>query len=323
MTAETRRKEPMEDVRITGIGSYLPRTMHTNETLPPLDKPVGPADLEKIGVYTRGWAGDDEGIAEMAAAAARRALERAELEPDAIDLIVLANWTQRRFIPELAPKLQALLGARRAFAFDVCCACAGFVYGVSIAHSYLQNPRFSRALVVASETTSQRGRPASKSTLVFGDAAGAFVLERGAARGGRILDYELITDGEYHGAMEITAEGYVHTNIDQRELNQLATRSFANATSRVLARQGMSLEQVDWIVPHSGTAGIQAALIRTLGVPPEKVLTNFASIGNVSSAAIPAAFDEFVTAGKIKPGDTILSPTTGTGWYAAALLYTA
>ncbi|HEV8320336.1 MAG TPA: ketoacyl-ACP synthase III [Myxococcota bacterium] len=312
----------MHDVHITGLGGYLPAVMHTNDTLPPLDAPLADGEDVRIGVRRRGWASEaaGESIPEMAAAAARQALARAGIAPGELDLVLLANWTQRRFIPEHAPRLQALLGAGRAFAFDLCTACAGFVYGVAVAHAFLQNPRFSRALVVASETTSRRGRPGSKSTLIFGDGAGAAVVERGAAGGARVLDYELATDGAHHGAMEIDEHGWVRTHLPQKELNALAARSFAEPAARLLARAGRTMDDVDWVVPHSGTAGIQATLIRALAVPAEKVLSNFATIGNVSSAAIPLALDEFVAAGRIRPGDTVLSPTTGTGWYAAALL---
>ncbi len=312
----------MSNTRITGIGSYLPRRTLATADLPTIDPPPDEGDLERIGVHRRGWAGPDEGIAEMAASAGTLALKRAGLEPDAIDLIVLSNWTQRRYIPEFAPKLQRLLGARNAVAFDVCCACAGFVFGLSIADGYLRHGRFRRALVVASETTSQRARPGSKSTLVFGDGAGALVLEHGVDHGGRLIDWELASDGDHHDIMEITAQGHVKTHVSQRELNALAAQSFANVSRRILARNGLSMNDVAWLVPHSGTAGIQATLIRTLDVDPAKVLSNFARVGNVSSAAIPTALDEFVTRGDIKPGQMVLSPTTGTGWYAAAALYT-
>ncbi len=318
----------MTDIRFTGLGSYLPRTMHTNETLPALDTPTTAEELAKIGVERRGWAGEGEDIAEMGAHAARRALIRAEVDASSLDFIVLANWTQRRYIPEWAPKLKVLLGADRAFAFDVSTACAGFVHGVSIAHGYLQNPRFARGLVVASETTSQRGRPHSKSTLVFGDAAGAVVVERVGERVGererpgiRLIDYELAVDGTQHHIMDISSEGWVRTHIKQKELIELTSRCFRDITHKILSRSGRTLADVDWILPHSGTAGVQAALVRTLEVPQEKVLTNFARIGNVSSAAIPAALDEFLSNGTIKKGQTVLSPAVGTGFYSAALLY--
>ena len=311
----------MRQVFITGIGSYLPRLMHTNETLPPLDSPVGPEELEKIGVRRRGWAGVGEGIAEIAAAAAKVALERAGVDPKTLDGIVLSNWTQRRYIPEFAPKLQTLLGAPQAFAFDVSTACAGFVHGTAILHGFLQNPRFKRALVVAAETTSQRGRPGSKATLVFGDAAGAFVLEADASHGSTLIDYELAVDGTQHHIMDISAEGWVRTHVKQQELIALTARCFRDVTKKILDRNRFTMADVDWLLPHSGTAGVQSALVKALELPREKVLTNFASIGNTSSAAIPVALDEFVLAGKVQKGQLVLSPAVGTGFYSAALLY--
>jgi 3-oxoacyl-[acyl-carrier-protein] synthase-3 len=311
----------MTRVSITGIGSYLPMTMHTNETLPRLDAPATPDEIAKIGVQKRGWAGPGEGIAEMAAKAAARALENASVAADSLDAIILANWTQRRYIPEFAPKVQRLLGATGAFAFDVSTACAGFVYGVATAHGFLQNPRFRRALVVASETTSKRGRPGSKATLVFGDGAGAVVLEANAAHGATLIDYELAVDGSQHDIMDISEDGWVRTHIKQQELIALTARCFRSVTGAVLARNGFTMRDVDWLVPHSGTAGVQAALVKALEIPPEKVLTNFGSIGNTSSAAIPLALDEFLGAGTIRPGQLVLSPTVGTGFYSAAMLY--
>jgi 3-oxoacyl-[acyl-carrier-protein] synthase-3 len=311
----------METVYFTGVGSYLPKLMHTNETLPALDSEVTEAELEKIGVRRRGWAGEGEGIAEMAARSTERALAKAGVKAEDLDFVILANWTQRRYIPEHAPKVKALLGAKKAFAFDVSTACAGFVHGVSIAHGFLQNPRFHRGVVVASETTSQRGRPTSKSTLIFGDASGAVVVERGKKGATELLDYELAVDETQHHIMDVNEEGWVRTHVKQKELVELTSRCFRDTTSKILARNGFAMKDVDYVLPHSGTAGVQASLIRTLEVPPSKVLTNFATIGNVSSAAIPTALEEFIGNGTLKPGQLVLSPAVGTGFYSAALLY--
>jgi 3-oxoacyl-[acyl-carrier-protein] synthase-3 len=313
------------DVRITGFGSYLPARMLDNATLPPLDEPATDEEIGRIGVFRRGWASDAEGVAEMAAAAGRTALARAGLDAAELDAVVLANWTRRRYLPEYAPRLKLLLGARRAFTYDIGCACAGFLYGVGHAYEFLRSPRYRSVLVVASETTSRRARPGSKGTLILGDAAGAFVLERrdgdSAPHGGRLIDYELDADGAHGGIMEINDAGWVQTHIPQGDLCRLAARSVRDVSARLLDRQKLRLSDVTWIIPHSGTAGVQAALVRTLEVPPERVLTNYADVGNVSSASIPVALDHFVATGKVRPGDVVLSASVGGGWYAAAALY--
>ena len=313
------------DVRITGFGSYLPELMHTNATLPPLDEPIAPADLERIGVHRRGWASDAEGIAEMAASAARQALSRARLDPAELDLVIVANWTRRRYLPEFAPTVARLLGAERAFAHELGCACAGFLYGLGTASEFLRNPRYRRALVVASEHTSRRARPGSRGTLILGDAAGAFVLERvevDRPGTGQLVDYELASDGAHAQIMEISDDGWVQTHIPQRELCALAAGSIHDVSGRQLARNGLTLRDVRWVIPHSGTAGVQAAIVRRLEVSPDRVLTNYASVGNVSSASIPVALDHFVASGQVRPGDVVLSAAVGGGWYAAAALYT-
>lgn len=316
----------IHDVRITGFGSYLPQLMHTNATLPALDEPIAPADLERIGVHRRGWAGDGESVVEMAVIAGRRALARAAVAAADLDVVILANWTQRRYLPEFAPTVKRRLGADHAFAHDLGCACAGFLYGLGTATEFLRNPRYQRALVIASEQTSQRARPGSRGTVIMGDAAGSFVLERAGAEhdpgSGRLIDYELACDGEHAAIMEITEEGWVHTHIAQRELCALAARSIREVSSRMLARNHLTLADVTWVIPHSGTAGVQAAIVRALELPAERILTNYASVGNVSSASIPVALDHFVATGQVRTGDVVLSAAVGGGWYAAAVLYT-
>jgi 3-oxoacyl-[acyl-carrier-protein] synthase-3 len=148
------------------------------------------------------------------------------------------------------------------------------------------------------------------------------VVERDASKNGiRLIDYELNVYGDAHHIMDISDEGWVRTHIKQRELIELTSKCFRESVRAILTRNNRLLADVDWVLPHSGTAGVQAALVRTLEVPREKVLTNFARIGNVSSAAIPAALDEFLANGTIKKGQTVLSPAVGTGFYSAALLY--
>jgi 3-oxoacyl-[acyl-carrier-protein] synthase III len=312
----------LAELRITGLGTYLPERLVTNLELPPLDPPHTLADMDKVGVRARGIAGEDEDVLFMAVRAAERALARAEVEAASLDFLILANWSERRYVPDFAPRVQQALGAQNAFAFDMGGACAGFLYALSIAHGYLQNPRFARGLLVSSDRSTRRLRPGSRANLVFGDAAAAMVVERDAPRGSRLIDYELRTDGSRHGIMDVDAEGYLSPKIKQRELNQLAGRSLADVSRALLERNGLGLKDVDWILPHSGTVGVQAMLAEHLGAPPEKTLNNLADVGNVTSASIPVALEHFMQLGKLKPGDRILSAAVGLGWHYCAVLYT-
>ena len=148
------------------------------------------------------------------------------------------------------------------------------------------------------------------------------VVERDAARGAHLLDYELRTDGSHNQIMSVDAEGFLSPNIKQRELNQLAGRSLASVSRAVLERNRLTLDDVDWILPHSGTAGVQAMLAEYLGAAPEKTLNNLAEVGNVTSASIPVALDHFIKQGKLKPGQRVLSAAVGLGWQFGAVLYT-
>jgi 3-oxoacyl-[acyl-carrier-protein] synthase-3 len=312
----------MAELRMTGLGVYLPEQSVGNRELPPLEPPHTLEEMDKVGVRARGIASDEEDVLEMALRAARRALSQAEVDASSLDFVILANWSDRRYVPDLAPRVQHALGATRAFAFDLGCACAGFIYGLTLAHGYLQNPRFRCGLVLASDRSTRRIRPKTRANLVFGDAAAAMVVERDASRGAHLLDYELRTDGSHNQIMAVDAEGFLSPQIKQRELNQLAGRTLASVSRAILERNRLALDDVDWILPHSGTAGVQAMLAEHLGAAPEKTLNNLAEVGNVTSASIPVALDHFIKQGRLKPGQRVLSAAVGLGWQYCAVLYT-
>jgi 3-oxoacyl-[acyl-carrier-protein] synthase-3 len=276
---------------------------------------LGERDLDRVGVVSRGEADDDEDVPNMAARAARTALERAEVSPEALDFLLLVNWSERRYVPDLAPRVQSLLGASKAFAFDLGCACAGFIYALSLAHGYLQNPRFRRGLVVASDHSRRRVRPGSRASLLFGDGAAAAVVAAHVERGFRLVDYELGTDGARDGLMDVGPDGYLVTHARQREVNELAVASLVRAGRSLLARQRLDFTDVDYVVPHSGTAGIQTLLAETLALPRERILTNLPSVGNVTAASIPMALEHFVQNGTLRAGHRVLTLAVGAGWH--------
>jgi 3-oxoacyl-[acyl-carrier-protein] synthase-3 len=310
----------MRNLTITGLGTYLPSRELGNAELLELHSELVPADLERIGVVSRRVASDMEDVPHMAVAAAKRALERAATRPESLDFLILVNWSDRRYVPDVAPRVQELLGARNAFAFDVGCACAGFIYALSMAHGFLQTARFSRGLVLASDRSRKRLRPGSRAELLFGDGAAAVVVAAGAERGYRLVDYELGTDGARNDIIDVDADGYLVTHVRQRVLNELAVTSLVKVGQRLLARQQLTFDDVDFIVPHSGTAGIQAMLGAALNLTPAKILTNLPSVGNLAATSIPVALEHFVNAGTLRAGQRVLLLAVGVGWQFVAAL---
>jgi 3-oxoacyl-[acyl-carrier-protein] synthase-3 len=311
----------MNQLVVTGLGSYLPTDSVDNAHLSPLEPPLSVEEMDAIGVLRRGHASDGESVEQMGILAAERALHAADTDAAELDFIIFISWTTRRYVPDVAPRIQDALGARRAMAFDLCCACSGFLQALSIAHGYLLQPRYTSGLILASDRSSSRMRPRSRATLIFGDGAAAAVVARDGDAGIRLIDYEIRTDGRHNGIMEIDAEGYLLPHIRQRDLNALAGRSMADVSRAVLDRAGMRLDDVDWVVPHSGTAGVQSMLRQYLEVPAERVLTALPIQGNLAAAAIPCALRHFLDEGPLAKGNRVLATAVGLGWqYSAAVL---
>lgn len=308
----------MLNLRMLSLATYLPRRRVDNAAMLSSFPELGEKDLERIGVGSRHEAADDEDVPTMAVNASRAALERACVSAEALDFLILVNWSERRYVPDIAPRVQALLGARKAFAFDVGCACAGFLYALSIAHGYLQSPRFQRGLVVASDYSRRRVRAGSRASLLFGDAAAATVVASNVTAGFNLVDYELGTDGTRSELMDVDSENYLVTHVRQREVNELAVSSLVRAGKNLLARQGLTFADVDYIVPHSGTAGIQSMLAEALSLPRDKIITNLPSVGNVTAASIPTALEHFLQAGTLRTGQLVLVLAVGVGWHWVA-----
>lgn len=309
----------MREVRITGLAAHLPRGSVKNSDLK-LDPPLTAAQLDRFGIHARTRADDDETVTSMAEEASRRALLKADVSPATLDFVLLASWSERRYVPDLAPAIAHRLGARNSYALDLCGACCGFIFGLATAASYLQNPRYRRGLVVASDRSSRRMRPGTRSTIVFGDGAAAAVVEAETSSGFRLIDYELRSDGAHHGIMDVDGDGYLNPHIRQADLNPLAGRTMAEATRALLERNALTLDDIDRIVPHSGTAGVQKQLQEALGVSNDKVLTNLPLVGNLTTASIPCALSHFIDTGELHQGDRVLTVAVGLGWHSVSLL---
>lgn len=307
---------------IAGTGHYLPRHKQIAE----LDgrRRYGQVDephvLGRVSAQQRHVADDDETAHYMAVRAACQALTQASVRATDVDLLVLANWTDRLLIPELAPRVAAELGATRALAFDVCAACAGFVHAVQTAAAYLTSPGpWHTALVVCTEQFSRRVRPGSRSEAVLGDAAGAVVLAARSAGGSRILDSALTSDGaRWEVCTAPVPAGWLRVQAD---LPDHALAGQVEMARLLLDHNGLKIADVDWVIPHPGTDAIHTSVREALGIKPAQFLTNFPRCGNTASASIPIALSEYQQAGTVRRGDLVLSTAVGAGWYYGGLLF--
>lgn len=326
--------------RILGTGHYLPETVRTNADL---EKMVETSDawiVERTGIRERRIAAPGEVTSDMATEAARRALAMAELSAADLDMILVATVTPDCPMPATAVFVQQKLGAGACPAMDLSAACAGFVFGLSIADQFIRTGAMRHVLVVGVELLSRVVDWTDRTTCVlFGDGAGAAVLgpangatARGKARG--ILSTKLKTDGTLAQSLTIPGGGSVNpasTDVLEKRLHKVhmkgqdifkvAVKNLHGSSQAALDALDMTGEDLDWICPHQANIRIIDLAVSKLGVPREKMLVNIDRVGNTSSASIPILLDESVRAGKVRPGDTVLCCALGAGisWGSAVI----
>lgn len=309
-------------LRFAGYGHYYPRHVRTNEGGVTIDdRTYTHEDTAELGVRSLHIADEEETLEYMAARAVRAALSNAGAAAAQTDLLVLANWTDRQFIPEIAPAVAAAVGADGAVAFDLCGACVGFVHGVQTSAALLTaHPGWQRAVVVAADRFAHRARPGTRGQLVFGDAAGAVVLEKGDPQDPQgVLDSVLECDAAQADTVAARPpDGWL---VPRPELIDLAVRSNAQIAHTILDRNDLKISDVDWLVPHPGNNAIHAGVREQLDLSAEKFLTNLPNRGNTGCASIPSTLSEFSEKGVLRPGDLVLSTAVGSGWYYGGLLY--
>jgi 3-oxoacyl-[acyl-carrier-protein] synthase-3 len=327
-------KHPKPFVEIVSTGRYLPERILTNHDL---EKMVETSDewiRERTGIRERRIARPDEGAADMAAEAARRAMAKAGIEAGEIDYLVLSTATPDRWLPSTACDTQALLGANNAMAFDVAAACSGWLYGLQVAEGFLAAGRGEIALVVATEKMSSIVDWDDRSTCVlFGDGAGAAILRRAKGDAGILSGFHK-SDGTLGnllyrpaGGAAIPMSQQVLDNRDHllkmsgREVFKNAVRSMAEASDQALQRAGMTAEDVDLLIPHQANMRIISATAKYAGIPMEKVYVNVDRFGNMSSSAIPVALDETIEQGLVGPGSQILTVAFGAGFTWSAMTF--
>jgi 3-oxoacyl-[acyl-carrier-protein] synthase III len=319
--------------RILGTGHYAPARVVSNFDL---EKVVDTSDAwiaERTGIRRRHVAADHEVTSDMAVAAGRRALEAAGLSVADLDMIIVGTISGDTPMPACAAHVQQKLGADEIPAFDVSAACAGFLFGVTIADQFIATGKTRCVLVIGVELLSRLLNWDDRTTCVlFGDGAGAVVLGPALDDGRGVLSTCIFTDGSLAGALQIpgggTAEPMTEEGLARKrnkvhmsgsEVFRVAIKNLTSASTLALKAAGLTSKELDWVVAHQANLRIITQVASRLAFPLEKFVLNIEEYGNTSSASIPIALDEAVRDGRIKEGQNVLLCALGAGisWGAA------
>lgn len=317
----------LPSARIIGLGTSLPPRVMTNRDFEQIIDTTDEWIVQRTGMKVRHYVRPDEGIAEIAVDAGKKAMAAAGVEPEEVELLVLATATPEQPIPSSASIVQPQIGLKNATCFDIAAACSGFLYALNIARQFIRNGEVSTAMVIGAEALSRYTDFTDRGTcILFGDGAGAAVL-KAAPVGDGILACAWHTDGNYADLIEMPGGGAkfppnVHEHIDAKlpfikmkgnEVFKLAVRAFTDVCNEVLAKAGKTTEEVDLFFPHQANQRIISVVGERLSLPPEKVYVNLERVGNTSSASIPLAMREAADRGVLKRGNLVLAGAFGGG----------
>jgi 3-oxoacyl-[acyl-carrier-protein] synthase-3 len=320
--------------RITGTGSHVPAKCVTNADLEQLVDTSEEWIVQRTGIRTRHILEEWEIPSDMSIDAGGRALEAAGVRPTDIDLLLVATNFPDMICPGSAPFVAEGLGLGDAPFFDLKAGCSGFVYGLAVADSLIRSRLFRRVLLIGAEAISRVTDWTDRQTCVlFGDGSGAVVLESGTEAQG-VLGIALYGDAEKSLLLHIPGGGTrlpaSEKTVGERQhfIRMEGSGVFRNAapmmekaTLDALTAADLALADVDWVIPHQANVRIIDALIRRLGVPPERVITNLDRVANTSTASIPIALDEALRDGRIRPGEVVVMTAFGAGiTYGAAVV---
>ncbi|TWH25507.1 MULTISPECIES: beta-ketoacyl-ACP synthase III [unclassified Aminobacter] len=315
---------------VRGVGTALPRRIMKNAEFETMVETSDEWIVQRTGIKQRHIAAEDETTASLGEAAARAALANAGLTPDDIDLIVLATSTPNNTFPATAVDIQNRLGMHHGFAFDMQAVCSGFVYAVTTADALMRAGNHRRALVIGAETFSRILDWQDRTTCVlFGDGAGAIVLELQEGEGGigdrGVLASSLRADGSHKEKLYVdggpSTTGTVgHLRMEGREVFKHAVGMITDVIEDVFAKGGITADDLDWFVPHQANRRIIDASAKKLGIAPEKVVITVDQHGNTSAASVPLALGTAVADGRIKQGDLVLLEAMGGGFTWGAVL---
>lgn len=315
---------------VLGCGAYLPAKIVTNDDLSARIDTTDEWIQQRTGIRQRHIAADGELTSDLALAACRKALARSGVSTDEIDLIILATTTPDNTFPATATKVQAALGVTRGMAFDIQAVCSGFIYALSVADNMLKLGQATTALVIGAEVFSRILDWEDRGTCVlFGDGAGAMVLRAAPpvaddARG--VLSTHLFSDGAHYNALYVDGgpgrNGLAgHVRMDGKEVYRHAVNLMATAVETAAAANDMTLDQIDWLVPHQANIRIIDSIRRRLGVDENRVVITVQSQANTSAATIPLALAAAQDDNRLRPGNIVALTALGGGFtWGAALI---
>lgn len=311
---------------IAGCGSFVPEKLLTNDDLAKMVDTSDEWITARTGIKVRHITNDTETTAFLATEAAKKALADAKLDPVDLELIIVATITPEMVFPSTASFVQRALGAKKAWVFDLCAACSGFIYSLSIVQQFLESGRYNNALIIGAETLTKITDWTDRtSCILFGDGAGAVVLER-HNNGRGILYSTMASDGERWEALNCQAYGSrypadkklddpkkIYMQIKGREVYQQAIRRIVQTVTDCLKVCNFTLDDIGMLISHQMNGRIIESAAKRLNLPAEKVFINIAEYGNTSAASVPIAFEDCIRQGKVKQGDIVILVAFGAG----------
>ena len=316
---------------IVGCGSYLPSRVLSNNDLARMVDTSDSWIVERTGIKQRHIASEGETTSDLALESAKRALKHADIAASDLDLVIVATTTPDETFPSTATRIQARLGMTRGAAFDVQAVCTGFIYGLSVADSFIRSGQAKTVLVIGAETMSRILDWKDRGTCVlFGDGAGAAVLtaaeDAGTNKDRGILNTRIFSDGRLHdllytdgGVSSTRTAG--HLRMQGKEVFKHAVTNIASAIQQSTEAAGLTPHDIDWFVPHQANQRILDGTARKLGISPDRVISTIAEHGNTSAASVPLALTTAVQDGRIKRGQLVLMEAMGGGFtWGAALV---
>jgi len=322
----------MNKAVILGTGSCLPKRALSNADLEQMVDTTDEWIISRTGIRNRHIAGENELNFQLATTAARRAMANAGIEPSELDLIIVATISPHMIMPSTACFVQAEIGAVNAFAFDINAACAGFTYGLDMASKYIQSRPDMKILLIGAETLSARVNWEDRNTcVIFGDGAGAVVIG-GSDDGRGVFGSSLHADGRLWDLLYMDSPKSLNPDLQQKnwqgsfiqmngsDIFKHAVRLMENAVTGLMEKHGVTLDDINLMIPHQANIRILNNLKDRLKMPDEKVFVNLGKYGNTSAASIPIALDEANKQGRLIRGEIVLLCTFGGGLTWGSLL---